>query len=89
MENVEAISAAIADAAAASSVSSGREGLLEGKVGAGVDLAVAPSSVVLRVSSAAVSGCSSSLSGPPAELLEMFGISANNIVKAVNDVIKL
>merc|ERR1711892_472018 len=28
-------------------------------------------------------------SGPPAELLEMFGISANNIVKAVNDVIKL
>ena len=31
----------------------------------------------------------SSLSGPPAELLEMFGISANNIVKAVNDVIKL
>merc|ERR1719325_160831 len=28
-------------------------------------------------------------SGPPAELLEMFGISASNIVKAVNDVIKL
>eukprot|EP00092_Neocalanus_flemingeri_P012225 GFUD01013181.1.p1 GENE.GFUD01013181.1~~GFUD01013181.1.p1 ORF type:complete len:623 (+),score=194.36 GFUD01013181.1:64-1932(+) len=28
-------------------------------------------------------------SGPPAELLEMFGISANNIFKAVNDVIKL
>jgi len=28
-------------------------------------------------------------SGPPMELLEMFGISANNIVKAVNDVIKL
>jgi len=28
-------------------------------------------------------------SGPPAELLEMFGISANNIVKAVNDVIKM
>jgi len=28
-------------------------------------------------------------SGPPADLLEMFGISANNIVKAVNDVIKL
>ena len=29
------------------------------------------------------------LTGPPAELLEMFGISASNIVKAVNDVIKL
>jgi len=28
-------------------------------------------------------------SGPPMELLEMFGISASNIVKAVNDVIKL
>jgi len=28
-------------------------------------------------------------SGPPADLLEMFGISANNIVTAVNDVIKL
>jgi len=28
-------------------------------------------------------------SGPPMELLEMFGISANSIVKAVNDVIKL
>jgi len=28
-------------------------------------------------------------SGPPADLLEMFGISASNIVKAVNDVIKL
>jgi len=28
-------------------------------------------------------------SGPPAELLEMFGISANSIVKAVNEVIKL
>ena len=28
------------------------------------------------------------LLGPPAELLEMFGISANNIVKAVNEVIK-
>jgi len=28
-------------------------------------------------------------SGPPAELLEMFGISASSIVKAVNDVIKL
>jgi len=28
-------------------------------------------------------------SGPPAELLEMFGISASNIVKAVNDVMKL
>ena len=28
-------------------------------------------------------------SGPPAALLEMFGISASNIVKAVNDVIKL
>jgi len=28
-------------------------------------------------------------SGPPAELLEMFGISANNIVRAVNDVIKM
>ena len=27
--------------------------------------------------------------GPPADLLEMFGISANNIVTAVNDVIKL
>ena len=28
-------------------------------------------------------------SGPPAELLEMFGISADNIVRAVNDVVKL
>ena len=28
-------------------------------------------------------------SGPPDALLEMFGISANNIVNAVNDVIKL
>merc|ERR1711874_41017 len=28
-------------------------------------------------------------SGPPAELLDMFGISADNIVKAVNDVVKL
>jgi len=28
-------------------------------------------------------------SGPPMELLEMFGISASNIVKAVNDVVKL
>jgi len=28
-------------------------------------------------------------SGPPADLLEMFGISANNIVTAVNDIIKL
>jgi len=28
-------------------------------------------------------------SGPPADLLEMFGISASNIVKAVNEVIKL
>merc|ERR1711983_190211 len=28
-------------------------------------------------------------SGPPAELLEMFGISADNIVKAVNDIIKM
>ena len=29
------------------------------------------------------------LTGPPADLLEMFGISASNIVKAVHDVIKL
>merc|ERR1719431_267285 len=28
-------------------------------------------------------------SGPPADLLEMFGISATNIVKAVHDIIKL
>ena len=28
-------------------------------------------------------------SGPPAELLDMFGISADNIVRAVNDVVKL
>ena len=28
-------------------------------------------------------------SGPPDALLEMFGISANNIVKAVNDIIKM
>ena len=28
-------------------------------------------------------------SGPPAELLEMFGISANHIVKACNDIIKM
>ena len=28
-------------------------------------------------------------SGPPDALLEMFGISANNIVNAVNDVIKM
>jgi len=28
-------------------------------------------------------------SGPPMELLEMFGISANCIVRAVNDVVKL
>ena len=27
--------------------------------------------------------------GPPAELLEMFGISATNIVKAVNEIIKM
>jgi len=49
---------------------------------------------------AAVSGCRNMVvrklavnsvprSGPPAELLEMFGISAKNIVKAVNDVIKI
>jgi len=49
---------------------------------------------------AAVSGCKNMVvrklavngvprSGPPAELLEMFGISANNIVKAVDDVIKI
>merc|ERR1712202_59782 len=28
-------------------------------------------------------------SGPPAELLEMFGISANHIVRACNDIIKM
>ena len=28
-------------------------------------------------------------SGPPAELLDMFGISADNIVRAVHDVVKL
>ena len=28
-------------------------------------------------------------SGPPAELLEMFGISANHIVRACNDIQKL
>ena len=27
--------------------------------------------------------------GPPAELLEMFGISATSIVKAVNEIIKM
>lgn len=28
-------------------------------------------------------------SGPPAELLEMFGISASHIVRACNDIVKL
>ena len=28
-------------------------------------------------------------SGPPAQLLDMFGISADNIVRAVNDMAKL
>ena len=29
------------------------------------------------------------VTGPPAELLDMFGISTDNIVRAVNDVVKL